>query len=182
VIIQLQGPFQDDWLLIRDSVGSFYCAIQFNPLTGMANLSTHHMVSTTEGTETWNSSIYLNIQPFSKSYYNFHFLYPGLNFSTQECQMNYNLSNNQTKQQNSQTKDGFTTYYVLSSGELSSSSTESQVKKKEMQERRRKKKEKKLVREERRRKKEEKRKKEERRRKEEKRRKKEGRRRKVCYK
>ncbi|XP_046656577.1 bromodomain-containing protein 3-like [Daphnia pulicaria] len=123
----------------------------------MANLSTHHMVSTTEGTETWNSR---------------------LNFSTQECQMNYNLSNNQTKQQNSQTKDGFTTYYVLSSGELSSSSTESQVKKKEMQERRRKKKEKKLVREERRRKKEEKRKKEERRRKEEKRRKKEGRRRK----
>lgn len=181
MIIQLQGPCQEDWLLIRDSVGSFYCAIQFNPLTGMANLSTHHMVSTTEGTETWNSSIYLNIRPFSKSYYNFHFLYPGLNFSTQECQMNYNLSNNQTKQQNSQTKDGFTTY-VLSSGELSSSSTESQVKKKEMQERRRKKKEKKLVREERRRKKEEKRKKEERRRKEEKRRKKEGRRRKVCYK
>ncbi|XP_046454706.1 leucine-rich repeat and IQ domain-containing protein 1-like isoform X2 [Daphnia pulex] len=107
----------------------------------MANLSTHHVVSSTE---TWNSRLKLN-------------------FSTQECQMNYNFSNNQTKQQNSQTKDDFTTS-VLSSGELSSSSTESQVKKKEIQERRRKKKEKKRVREERRRKKEEKRKKEERRR------------------
>ncbi|EFX84176.1 hypothetical protein DAPPUDRAFT_223148 [Daphnia pulex] len=85
----------------------------------MANLSTHHVVSTTQ---TWNSRS---------------------NFFTQECQMNYNLTNNQTKQQNSQTKDDFI-ISVLSSGELSSaSSTESQVKKKEIQERRRKKKEKK---------------------------------------